>query len=71
MTVYQVLFCISTSVKVSFLVSALTILTKSCLGLELLTFLGLGLNLESRPDMGKVPISLSVSKMLVLTFAGM
>ena len=41
------------------------------LGLELLTFLGLDLSLESRPDMGKVSISVSVSKMLVSTAAGM
>ena len=39
------------------------------LGLELLTFLGLDLSLESRPDMGKVSISVSVSKMLVSTAA--
>ena len=40
------------------------------LGLELLTFLGLDLSLESRPVMGKVSISVSVSKMLVSTAAG-
>ena len=41
------------------------------LGLELLNFLGLDLSLESRPDMGKVSISVSVSEMLVSTAADM
>ena len=59
----------STSLKVSVIVSVSTIQSQSRLGLDLLTFPGLGLDLESGPDMGKVSISLSVLKMLVSTSA--